>query len=122
MTNILVISNQKGGVARTTACLSLGVCLAEMGKTVLLIDLVKLVREKTNARLAYCVWVTMYDRRNKICHVILEQMQASLSAVLFKTTIEVDTGSKKAPPLVNRSHFTRPTRGALNNIASSLES
>jgi len=38
-TRTIVISNQKGGVAKTTSCLSLGGCLAEMGKTILLIDL-----------------------------------------------------------------------------------
>jgi chromosome partitioning protein len=39
MAKTIVISNQKGGVAKTTTCLSLGGCLAEMGKNVLLIDL-----------------------------------------------------------------------------------
>jgi chromosome partitioning protein len=39
MTKRIVISNQKGGVAKTTSCLSLGGCLVEMGKTALLIDL-----------------------------------------------------------------------------------
>ena len=39
MTRVIAIGNQKGGVAKTTTCLSLGGCLAEMGKTVLMIDL-----------------------------------------------------------------------------------
>jgi chromosome partitioning protein len=37
--HVIAIGNQKGGVAKTTTCLSLGGCLAEMGKTVLVIDL-----------------------------------------------------------------------------------
>jgi len=60
-------------------------------------ELVKLVREKTNPRLTYRALVTMYDRRNKICQVILEQMQQGLDGTLFKTIIEVDTKLKESP-------------------------
>jgi chromosome partitioning protein len=35
----IAVSSQKGGVAKTTTCLSLGACLAEMGQLVLLVDL-----------------------------------------------------------------------------------
>lgn len=35
----IAIGSQKGGVAKTTTCLSLGACLAEMGHLVLLVDL-----------------------------------------------------------------------------------
>jgi chromosome partitioning protein len=35
----IAVSSQKGGVAKTTTCLSLGACLAELGQTVLLIDM-----------------------------------------------------------------------------------
>jgi chromosome partitioning protein len=39
LTTIIAINNHKGGVAKTTTCLSLGACLAEQGRTVLLVDL-----------------------------------------------------------------------------------
>jgi chromosome partitioning protein len=39
MAKTIVICSQKGGVAKTTTCLSLGASLAEQGQTVLLIDL-----------------------------------------------------------------------------------
>ena len=39
MTTIIAVSNEKGGVAKTTSTLSLGAALAELGHKVLLIDL-----------------------------------------------------------------------------------
>lgn len=39
MSTIIAVSSQKGGVAKTTTCVSLGAALAENGRTVLLIDM-----------------------------------------------------------------------------------
>jgi chromosome partitioning protein len=38
VTCTMAISNQKGGVAKTTSCISLGACLAEAGKRTLIVD------------------------------------------------------------------------------------
>ena len=39
MFTTIAVNNQKGGVAKTTTCLSLGAWLAEMGHSVLLVDM-----------------------------------------------------------------------------------
>jgi chromosome partitioning protein len=78
-----------------------------------IMGLVKLVREKTNPRLIYRVLVTMYDRRNKISQVILEQMQRGLNNVLFKTIIGVDTKLRESPAFGQPITLYEPrTRGA----------
>jgi chromosome partitioning protein len=78
-----------------------------------IVELVQLVRKKANPRLLYRVLVTMYDRRNKICQVILDQMQRGLSKVLFKTIIEVDTKLRESPVFGQPITLYAPeTRGA----------
>ena len=61
------------------------------------VKLVQQVREKTNPWLTYRVLATMYDRRNKICQIILEQMRRALGNILFTSIIEVDTKLRESP-------------------------
>ncbi len=75
--------------------------------------MIQQVREKTNPWLTYRVLVTMYDRRNKIYQVILEQMRRGLGSVLFQTIVEVDTKLRESPVFGQPITLYAPkTRGA----------
>jgi chromosome partitioning protein len=55
------------------------------------------VREQCNPSLAYRALITMYDQRNKISRMILEQMQNGKSQLFFRTIIQIDTKLKESP-------------------------
>jgi chromosome partitioning protein len=78
------------------------------------VKLIHQVRKKTNPWLVYRVLATMYDRRNKICQVVQEQMQRALDGTLFQTTIEVDTKLRESPafgqPITLYAPKTRATQ------------
>jgi chromosome partitioning protein len=77
------------------------------------VRLVHHTREKTNPALTYRVLVTMYDRRNRICRVTLEQMQRKLNEVIFETIIEVDTKLRESPAMGQPiTSYAPKTRGA----------
>lgn len=77
------------------------------------IKLVQHTQEKINPGLKHRVLVTMYDRRNKICRLTLEQMQRKLNSVIFETIIEVDTKLRESPAFGQPVTLYAPkTRGA----------
>jgi chromosome partitioning protein len=55
------------------------------------------IQKQSNRRLVYRVLITMYDQRNKINRLVLEQMQRGLKTVLFQTIIQIDTKLKESP-------------------------
>ena len=59
---VIAISNQKGGVAKTTTCLNLGISLALQGKRVLLIDFD--VQSNLTISLGYQNMASFYDLLN----------------------------------------------------------
>jgi chromosome partitioning protein len=69
------------------------------------------MREQCNPNLDYRVLVTMYDMRNKINRMILEQMQNELGKILFETIIQIDTKLRESPaygkPITNYATKTR---------------
>jgi chromosome partitioning protein len=77
------------------------------------LKLVQLVRRKTNPHLTYRVLVTMYDRRNKISRIILDQIRHKFNAALFETIIEIDTKLRESPTVGLPINLYSPrTRGA----------
>jgi len=78
-----------------------------------IMHLAKLVQTKTNPDLTYQMLVTMYDRRNKICQIIYDQMHQELNQMMCKTIIEVDTKLRESPVFGQPiTHYAPETRGA----------
>jgi chromosome partitioning protein len=78
-----------------------------------ILKLVELMRRKTNPELSYRVLITLYDRRNKICRVIRDQIEETFHSALFETIIEIDTKLRESPTVGLPINLYAPhTRGA----------
>lgn len=62
-----------------------------------ILQLLQLVRKKTNPTLAYRVLITMFDQRNRISHIIRKQLERWFPGALLETIIEVDTKLRESP-------------------------
>ena len=80
MTTVIAVANNKGGVAKTTTCLSLGGSLAEQGRQVLLVDL------DPQAHLTVSLGVRPETLRHTVADVLLGQ--SSLVAVSRETGVD----------------------------------
>ena len=77
------------------------------------LKLVELMRRKTNPELSYRVLVTLYDRRNRISRIVLNQIQTTFRSALFETIIEIDTKLRESPTVgVPINMYAPRTRGA----------
>jgi chromosome partitioning protein len=78
------------------------------------LELVQLVRKKTNPRLRYRLLVTMFDMRNRIHCLLLKQMRERFPTALFETIIQVDTRLRESPafglPIIQHTPNTRAAR------------
>jgi chromosome partitioning protein len=77
------------------------------------LELIKQVRQRTNPRLAYRVLITLFDRRNRISHIILDQLESAFAGAMFETVIEIDTRLRESPTFgLPITDYAPSTRGA----------
>jgi chromosome partitioning protein len=62
-----------------------------------MLELVTIVREKTNPALRYRLLVTMYDVRSRIHRLILEQIGRLFPQATLRTIVQVDTRLRESP-------------------------
>lgn len=79
-----------------------------------MVDVARLVRRKTNPQLSYRLLVTMFDVRNKVHPMILEQLRARFSDAVLETIVQVDTKLRESPafalPVTEYAPKTRAAR------------
>jgi len=88
MTTTLAVANQKGGVAKTTSVASLGAALAELGHSVLLVDL------DPQACLTFSLGIDPEDVEVSLHHVLTKGMPAS------EVIVETDDGVDLVPATI----------------------
>ena len=89
-----------------------------------MLDMVRLVRRRTNPRLAYRLLVTMYDGRNKVHRLVLEYLRRRFSDAMLETIIQIDTRLRESPafglPVTRYAPRTRAAR-QYRELARELE-
>jgi len=86
------------------------------------LELVELVVRKTNPRLRYRIVITLFDRRNRISHVIHEQLRAKFQGAVLNTMISIDTRLRESPVLGQPiTRYAPRSRGAAEYHALAAE-
>jgi chromosome partitioning protein len=61
------------------------------------LELVDLVQHNTNPALRYRILITMFDKRNRISHVIHDQIRRKYGSAVLNTLISIDTKLRESP-------------------------
>ena len=61
------------------------------------LELVNLVQRNTNPALRYRIVITMFDKRNRISHIVHEQIRRKYGSTVLNTIISVDTKLRESP-------------------------
>jgi chromosome partitioning protein len=112
---VLAVANQKGGVAKTTTVASIGAALAELGDSVLLVDL------DPQACLTFSLGVDPEDLELSLHHVLTKGIDATEVILvtddgvdLLPSTIEL---ARAEADLLTRTGREHVLRGALDDLA-----
>ena len=115
--HVVAVANQKGGVAKTTSVASIGAALAELGQSVLLVDL------DPQACLTFSLGIDPEDLEISIHHVLTKGVAASEVILetddgvdLLPATIEL---ARAEADLLTRTGREHVIRGVVEDLASS---
>src|SRR3954470_19058197 len=110
MTTTLAIANQKGGVAKTTTVASVGAALAELGHSVLLVDL------DPQACLTFSLGIDPEDLELSVHHVLTKGLDPS------EVVIETDDGVDLVPATIElaRAEAELLTRTGREHVLRSM--
>jgi chromosome partitioning protein len=61
------------------------------------LELVNLVQRNTNPALRYRILITMFDKRNRISHIIYDQVRRKYGSAVLNTFISIDTKLRESP-------------------------
>ena len=110
MTIVLAIANQKGGVAKTTTVASVGAALAELGHSVLLVDL------DPQACLTFSLGIDPEDLELSVHHVLTKGLDPA------EVVIETDDGVDLVPATIElaRAEAELLTRTGREHVLRSM--
>lgn len=119
MTTTLAIANQKGGVAKTTSVASIGAALAELGHTVLLVDL------DPQACLTFSLGIDPEDLELSVHQVLTQGLDPAEAIIatddgvdLLPATIEL---ARAEAELLTRTGREQVLKSALEDLAETAE-
>lgn len=122
MTTTLAIANQKGGVAKTTSVASIGAALAELGHSVLLVDL------DPQACLTFSLGIDPEDLELSVHHVLTKGLDATEVIIetedgvdLLPATIELARAEADLLTRTGREHVIKAALEALEDEGASYD-